>query len=54
MRSTLAPFAAAVLLGTPAGAESLAPLQPMDVFELELGSDPQIAPDGSRVAYVRV
>ena len=25
----------------------------MDVFELEWGSDAQISPDGSRVAYVR-
>jgi len=28
-------------------------LEPMDVFELELASDPQISPDGRRVAYVR-
>ena len=24
-----------------------------DVFELEIASDPQIAPDGSRIVYVR-
>ena len=29
------------------------PLQPMDVFELEWVLDPQIAPDGSRVVFVR-
>ena len=29
------------------------PFQPMDVFELEWASDPQIAPDGRSVAYVR-
>ncbi len=28
-------------------------LQPMDVFGLEWASDPQISPDGRRVAYVR-
>jgi len=27
--------------------------RPMDVFDLEWASDPQIAPDGKRVAYVR-
>ncbi|MDT8341725.1 MAG: S9 family peptidase [Longimicrobiales bacterium] len=28
-------------------------LRPMDVFDLEWATDPQIAPDGSRVVYVR-
>ncbi len=28
-------------------------LQPMDIFELEWASDPQISPDGERVVYVR-
>lgn len=28
-------------------------LQPMDVFQLEYASDPQIAPDGSGIVYVR-
>lgn len=27
--------------------------QPVDVFQLEVAQDPQISPDGSRVAYVR-
>ena len=27
--------------------------QPLDVFELEWASDPQISPDGSRIVYVR-
>jgi acylaminoacyl-peptidase len=27
--------------------------QPLDVFQLEFASDPQIAPDGKRIAYVR-
>jgi acylaminoacyl-peptidase len=29
------------------------PFAPLDVFELEWASDPQIAPDGQRVAFVR-
>lgn len=28
-------------------------LQPMDVFQLEFASDPQVSPDGSQVAYLR-
>ena len=27
--------------------------QPLDIFELEWASDPQISPDGERIAYVR-
>ncbi|MGE5193252.1 MAG: prolyl oligopeptidase family serine peptidase [Deltaproteobacteria bacterium] len=30
-----------------------APLEALDVFELEHASDPQISPDGGRIAYVR-
>jgi Tol biopolymer transport system component len=29
------------------------PLQPMDIFDLELAADPQISPDGTQVVYVR-
>jgi dipeptidyl aminopeptidase/acylaminoacyl peptidase len=29
------------------------PFQPLDVFELQWASDPQISPDGKQVAYVR-
>lgn len=29
------------------------PLEPMDVFKLEFADDPQIAPDGTRIVYVR-
>ncbi len=48
----------AVLLVAPAGVGSADPepaptFQPSDVFELEWASDPRIAPDGSRIAYVR-
>ena len=28
-------------------------LRPMDIFELEWASDPQISPDGEWIAYVR-
>ncbi len=35
------------------GAEPLKRFRPMDVFDLEWASDPQISPDGQQVAYVR-
>jgi len=46
---------AAIALASGAAAAADAPraLQPMDVFAIEYASDPQIAPDGSRVVYVR-
>lgn len=37
----------------PALAQAPLPLQPVDVFALEAASDPQIAPDGDQIAYVR-
>ena len=40
----------AAALGAPAAKK---PFQPMDVFELEWASDPQISPDGRSIAYVR-
>lgn len=50
---------ALILMATPALAQP-APLasesarfQPQDLFGLEVASDPQISPDGSRIAYVR-
>ena len=33
--------------------ETTAHLQPIDIFDLEYASDPQIAPDGSRIVYTR-
>lgn len=36
-----------------AWAGEIAPLNEMDVFNLEYASDPQISPDGARIAYVR-
>lgn len=38
----------------PAAAQALPPLQPADIFDLELANDPQISPDGSQIAYVRI
>src|SRR5579862_5875422 len=35
------------------GAAERAPLKPLDVFNLQLASDPQISPDGKRIIYVR-
>jgi len=47
----LAPPALAQEASTPD--EAAAHFQPIDVFSLEYASDPQIAPDGSQVAYAR-
>jgi acylaminoacyl-peptidase len=41
------------LLLAPIFALAAQPLQPMDEFDIESAVDPQISPDGSRVAYVR-
>src|SRR5579863_9507745 len=48
-----------VLLSTALWAPSFAqppkpPLKPLDVFDLQWASDPQIAPDGRSIAYVRM
>lgn len=47
-------LACLVLCATIAAATEPRSLQPMDVFDLQWASDPQIAPDGRRVAYVRM
>ena len=44
-------LAAALIVPLSAGAQT--PFQPMDVFQLEFASDPQISPDGSQVVYAR-
>ena len=45
---------ALVTLGQVASAQNRADrFQPADVFQLEYASDPQIAPDGSKIVYVR-
>src|SRR5215813_1736090 len=54
-------FVASIVLLTPlflhvessAGEPDDDRFQPLDVFQLEYASDPQIAPDGKRVVYVR-
>ena len=53
MKRALAGCALALLSGPAAAADAPRVLQPMDVFALEHASDPQVAPDGSRVVYVR-
>ena len=45
--------ALAAALTVPASSEAQTAFQPMDVFQLEYGGDPQISPDGSQVVYVR-
>jgi dipeptidyl aminopeptidase/acylaminoacyl peptidase len=44
-------LAAPALTAPPAGPSPL--LEPRDLFSLEVAADPQISPDGSRIAYVR-
>ena len=47
-------MAAAPAAAHPPGQDDVRPLlQLEDVFGLELATDPQISPDGSRVVYVR-
>ncbi|MGD8832517.1 MAG: S9 family peptidase [Pseudomonadales bacterium] len=41
------------LITTAAAAESATPFEPMDVFELEWASNPQVSPDGRTIAYSR-
>jgi len=49
----IATSAATVLDTQPVAAGDKPVLRPMDVFQLEYASDPQISPDGRQVAYVR-
>jgi len=62
MKTRLAPavgaLAALLVAGSAAGqvndeAATADRFQYLDVFELEVASDPRISPDGSRVVYVR-
>ncbi len=53
---TRLPFLITIALLTLANflqAQQHPPLQPLDIFELEWASDPQISPDGKRVVYLR-
>ena len=43
----------ALAVATCAAAGATKPLQPMDIFDLETATDPQISPDGKHVVYVR-
>lgn len=54
LRSVCAVPALVLLLNTPASADPSSPLQPLDVFALEVANDPQISPDGTKVAYVHL
>lgn len=52
--STLLILAASSLLAAPVAAQDGAPVfGPMDVFDLEVATEPRISPDGTRVVYVR-
>ena len=52
-RSFLA-LSLAVIMSLSINAEdNLAVFDPMDVFDLEWGSDPQVSPDGNTIVYVR-
>ena len=50
---SLAMLVLAALVAPARAEEARRALEPMDVFDLEYASDPQISPDGSRIAYVR-
>ncbi len=49
----LLPTMALALAENPADAVRVRPFEAADVFDLEYASDPQIAPDGSKIVYVR-
>ena len=59
MMALRTPLAAALLLGSALAAPAAPPTAPsrhleaIDLFSLEAASDPQISPDGRRIAYVR-
>ena len=46
-------LAAVALLSNAPGAAARPAFAPMDVFALEWASNPEISPDGARIAYVR-
>src|ERR1700723_4641830 len=57
--SAMAASSMAALLLSPAPAPGIAQtvkpaLKPLDVFDLQWASDPQISPDGRSIAYVRM
>ena len=52
-RSFLALSLAAVMSVSINAEDNLAAFDPMDVFDLEWGSDPRVSPDGETIVYVR-
>ncbi len=52
-RSFLALSLAAIISLSIEAEDNLAAFDPMDVFDLEWGSDPRVSPDGSTIVYVR-
>ena len=53
LRSIISFFAVFGLTGQTSMASELPIFSAEDVFEMEYANDPQVSPDGSRVAYVR-
>ena len=53
MIKTISCAVAALTVSVAAWGQDTTPLSPHDIFRLEAASDPQIAPDGETVAYVR-
>jgi len=52
-RSLLSLFLLAIISSNMDAKENLAIFDPMDVFDLEWGSDPRVSPDGETIVYVR-
>ena len=52
-RSLLILFLLAIVSSNIDAEDSLAVFNPMDVFDLEWGSDPRVSPDGNTIVYVR-
>jgi acylaminoacyl-peptidase len=54
MRRFVLGFTLLLMLGSPLVAENQSkPLSELDIFNLQLATDPQISPDGKRIVYVR-
>ena len=46
-------FLSSAVFSQPAGKNNPKYFNPVDVFQLEFASDPQISPDGTKIVYVR-
>jgi acylaminoacyl-peptidase len=53
MSSAVRLIASSSLLVSLAAAQAPATLKPLDIFNMELVTDPQISPDGTKIVYVR-